>query len=283
MQLRLVPTLLRLLFAASVLLISACSGGGNAATPTPLAQPEATAAPTATIELPTRRALPAETGGQIVAEAKIVPQRSAELGFLVSGIVAEILVEEGDTVRQGTPLLRLDTSDLELVVRENQTAVDENRAAYERYARLTTVDEAAARLRRAEIGLERAQLALENATLRAPFDGTVVGIAARVGEIVDARQTIATIADLSAWYVRAEGLSELRVTRIRPGDPALITIYALPDVEFRGKVTRITMIGQTGNPDTTYMLYITPDTWDERLRWNMTASVSILSGAPVDN
>jgi len=45
-----------------------------------------------------------------------VPARQAELGFAVGGVVAEVLVAEGNTVEEGQVLARLDAG-------QQQTAV----------------------------------------------------------------------------------------------------------------------------------------------------------------
>ena len=55
----------------------------------------------------------------------------------------------------------------------------------------------------------------------------------------------------------------------------MITVDALPGVEIPGKVTRIRAYGENRQGDIVYMVVVKPDRQDERLRWNMTASVSI--------
>jgi len=48
----------------------------------------------------------------IIAEGRLEPIRSAEIAFNASGVVSEVLVEEGQAVKQGEPLIRLgDESD----------------------------------------------------------------------------------------------------------------------------------------------------------------------------
>ncbi len=57
---------------------------------------------------------------QIVAEARVVPARSATLSLSNGGIVAEVLVKEGDQVQAGQVLARLDDSDLQLQLEKAQ-------------------------------------------------------------------------------------------------------------------------------------------------------------------
>jgi membrane fusion protein (multidrug efflux system) len=76
------------------LILTACSGGGAAATATPVAIPTVIADST------------------IIAEGRLQPVRDAEIAFTASGLVSNILVQEGETVKQGQPLIRLgDASD----------------------------------------------------------------------------------------------------------------------------------------------------------------------------
>jgi HlyD family secretion protein len=56
------------------------------------------------------------------AAGKIRPRAQAVLNFATAGTVAEIFVREGEAVRKGQPLARLDTTDLELAVRQAEVA-----------------------------------------------------------------------------------------------------------------------------------------------------------------
>jgi HlyD family secretion protein len=128
-------------------------------------------------------------------------------------------------------------------------------------------------LRQAELALEQAEINLARATLRAPMDGTVARIDFKVNEPSLDRSII--IADFSQWQLVTEGLIELDIMQIREGDPATITFDALPNLELPGRVSHISTFGENTNGEITYNVIITPEEWDERLRWNMTASVII--------
>jgi HlyD family secretion protein len=128
-------------------------------------------------------------------------------------------------------------------------------------------------LRQAELALEQAEIDLARATLRSPMDGTVARIDFKVNESSLERSII--LADFSQWQLVTEGLIELDIMRIREGDQATITFDALPDLELPGRVSHISTFGENTNGEITYNVIITPEDWDERLRWNMTASVII--------
>ncbi len=138
---------------------------------------------------------------------------------------------------------------------------------------------AAAQVQEAQVVVEQAQLAMDKATLRAPIDATIAAINTIVGETPRADVPTVVLADLSAWQIQTANLSELDIERIRKGDPATITFSALPDLQLSGKVYSIKPIGTNQVGDvTTYTILVAPDKFDQRLWWNMTASVNILPG-----
>jgi HlyD family secretion protein len=76
------------------LLLAACGSLDQAATSTPDAIPTVVADST------------------IIAEGRVEPIRYAEIAFTASGVISEVLVEEGQAVKKGEPLIRLgDESD----------------------------------------------------------------------------------------------------------------------------------------------------------------------------
>ena len=112
----------------------------------------------------------------IVAEAVIEPARWSDLRFDTSGEVAEVLVQEGDTVVAGDPLVRLETADLERAVTQAEISLREaelqleallgppDRDDVERAQ--DAVDQAASSLKLAQIGYNAAQdSVLANETL----------------------------------------------------------------------------------------------------------------------
>jgi HlyD family secretion protein len=98
------------------------------------------------------------------------------------------------------------------------------------------------------------------------------------GDIITDSKLAVVVGDFSSWLIETESLNELSVVHVREGDKAVISFYALPGFEIPGTVTYITTIGRSEKPTdltTQYRLTVTPNEWDERLRWNMTATVAI--------
>ncbi len=134
---------------------------------------------------------------------------------------------------------------------------------------------AAADIQRAEAALVAAQASLAELELRAPFAGIVAAIDLKPGEYVMPGKPVFQLGDSSAWLIETTDLTELNVVQVQPGALAKITFDAIPDLELTGKVTRVKALGENRQGDITYTVVITPDTYDARLRWNMTASVVI--------
>jgi multidrug resistance efflux pump len=148
-------------------------------------------------------------------------------------------------------------------------------ALLEAGARPEAIAAAEADVAAAEAVLEQARVALAETELRAPFAGTVASLEAKIGEQVAPGVPIVVLADLSAWQIETDDLTEINVVRVHDGDPATITFDALPDLNLSGTVVRVEAIGQTNMGDITYAVIIAPDQQDSRLRWNMTAAVVI--------
>lgn len=159
-----------------------------------------------------------------------------------------------------------------------QAGVDQARASLEQLIappRAPELAAAEARVRAGQAALRRAEIALANATLSAPFAGTVVQINLELGEQPSTLEPAIVLADMSAWRVETSDLTELDVVNVRVGDEVRLTFDAVPELNLSGVVTRIQALGKTYQGDVIYTVTVEPKAWDERLRWNMTATVTV--------
>jgi HlyD family secretion protein len=145
-------------------------------------------------------------------------------------------------------------------------------------ARPETIAAAKADVAAAEAALAQAKVALADTELKAPYSGSVASLDTKVGEQVGPGVPVVTLADLSTWQIETDDLTELNIVKVKEGDPVTITFDAIPDLEMPGTVVRIKEIGENKMGDITYTVIIVPDEQDDRLRWNMTATVVIKSG-----
>jgi HlyD family secretion protein len=135
------------------------------------------------------------------------------------------------------------------------------------------VSEAA--VRQAEVAVARAKAALERLDIRAPFAGTITTLNVDAGEATTPDQVIVVLATLDRLYVRTFDLTELDVSRVVEGQPAVVTVDALPDRQFKGHVLRIDLQAVDYRGDVTYPVTVELDETVPELRWGMTALVEI--------
>jgi RND family efflux transporter MFP subunit len=168
----------------------------------------------------------------------------SDLGFRVPGKVLERLVDTGQAVRRGQPLMRIDPTDLRLATRAREEAV----AAATARARQSAEDEAryrdlvssgavsasaydkvkaAAESAKADLNAAKAQADVAHnetgyAVLLADADGVVVETLAEPGQVVAAGQVVVRVARAG----RREALIELPET-LRPaiGSTGQATLY----------------------------------------------------------
>jgi len=127
----------------------------------------------------------------------------------------------------------------------------------------------------AKARVAQAQAALDQATLVAPFDGTIAEVAVNLGEIAAPGMRLISLADLTQWEVETDDLNEIEVVSVQPGTPVSITLDALPGVMLKGQVTSITPRSAIKRGDVTYTVRLAVADPDPRLRWGMTASVDL--------
>jgi HlyD family secretion protein len=135
------------------------------------------------------------------------------------------------------------------------------------------VSEAA--VRQAEVAVTRAKAALERLEIRAPFAGTITTLNVDIGEVTTSGQVIVVLATLDDLYARTVDLTELDVARVAGGQSAVVTVDALPDVQFTGRVARIDLQAVDYRGDVTYPVTVELDETATELRWGMTALVEI--------
>lgn len=134
---------------------------------------------------------------------------------------------------------------------------------------------AAAEISLATAAVEQAESALAQTELRAPFGGSVASLDIKVGEFATPGAPVLRVADFSEWQIKTDDLTELNVAKIKGGGQAVLKFDAIPGLELTGKIVHIQVFGERKRGDITYTVTIEPEQHDDRLRWNMTATVVI--------
>jgi HlyD family secretion protein/macrolide-specific efflux system membrane fusion protein len=204
---------------------------------------------------------------EVIETGKVQPRERVEIKSKVAGQVARVFVEEGQKVKKGQLLLRLDSTDHQREVERCQADVDSARIAVE-YAELmldrrkkglndravaqadvdfATNDLAAKRVayERAKVALVAARDKLRYTEIQSPLDGTVIEKGIRVGEVVTPGvqatfegKPLLTVADLSTIIVKAD-LNQIDVARVKLGQKVTLTLDALPGKTYEAEITKI--------------------------------------------
>jgi len=202
-------------------------------------------------------AVPFSDAAGAPVEAYTRAERDLHLGFVVSGRVERLLVEEGQTVREGDPLvlladpegeaqirllelraastLEIDAAqaDFELAqVREEMIASAAGRGGASAFeSREAALESVRARLardlfaqRRAEaaLQLEQARRRHEHFSLRAPADGVVDELAIETGEPVEALDPVMRLVSTRSLLADAQAPTS-ETLGLRAGDPVGVT------------------------------------------------------------
>jgi len=234
--------------------------------------------------------------GYIVPGDKIV-----EIGSRVPGRVGHFLVEEGDRVVAGQPLVELDARPYEHALARAEARLASARARLDLarqelargrslekqdYLSLQALDrrenearEATASVDEAEAALESAKLDLDDTVLRAPTAGIVLAKLKEAGEIAvpggfAGSGDLVRLANMDD--VRAEvDVNESDLARIRIGQRAEVTPDALPDERFPAAVVKLDP--QVDRQKGTLQIEVKLETPDPRLLPDMSARVSFLA------
>lgn len=186
----------------------------------------------------------------------------------VAGQIADVTVREGDRVKQGQVVARLDVADLTARLDERKSMLraaeaDADLAAKTRANRLqlfergivakTQLDQADADYYHKQHILAAnqsqvlvAQKALNDAVVKAPMDGIVAERIANPGETVPVDGRILTIVDTARMEVTAM-VPASDVARLRIDQPAGIRVDGFGDRAFAGTISRIAPMTQSGS------------------------------------
>ena len=206
----------------------------------------------------------------ITASGNLALSVTEDLAFEIPGTIAEItvaevLVEEGDSVEEGQLLARLDTSEwndmliglkrdllqaeidlknaeLTLEEAEDDTYVTSTGDIREQYTDPDEIDILEMKVELAEARLEDAQQALDEANVKspevvAPFDGFVTAVNVDGGDEVKTGTVAVSIADPNKFEVDIL-VSELDIVDVELGDTASVAVDAL-DITIPAEVTHI--------------------------------------------
>ncbi|BBB90692.1 MAG TPA: efflux RND transporter periplasmic adaptor subunit [Methylomusa anaerophila] len=222
---------------------------------------------------------------------------SAVISAKIAGRIEQVLVEDGQAVTAGQPLLRLESIELANAVRTSNDALRRAQANYEnvandyrRYQSLyaqnavsqqtldgaeTDLKVAAADLSSAKAALSTAEEQHANAVVAAPVNGVVANKAAVIGQVVSAGMTLMTVENISQVYA-VVNIEQKDLAAVKPGVEAEVTVDTYPGQAFTGKVEIMNPAAAVANR--MYRTKIRLDNTDGLLKPGMFIKANIVTG-----
>ncbi len=253
-------------------------------------------------KIPTAAVRVANISEEIVAVGRLRAVFSTELRAEISGRIMKISVIDGEAVKRGQEILRLDQQDILTQLQESDRNIEASKLKVARAKReferqkdlktrelitvkdfeetrttlsLTENDAAVYDARAANL---RDKLA--KTVIRAPHDGTLLLRDLTEGQLVTSAAAtnggtlLGEVADLSALMVRTN-INEIDVARLKVTDVARVRVDSLRNMMLNGEIKRIATVATESLGDRTrvFPVDVVVDETDPRLRPGMSATV----------
>jgi membrane fusion protein (multidrug efflux system) len=213
--------------------------------------------------------------------AAIEAHEEAEVVAKVGGEVRQLFVEEGDAVRAGQVMARLDGDRLRLEVAQTEANLRKLERDYKRQLELAqkglvaqgTAENAKFDLDALRAAYDRARLELGYTEIRAPIDGVVSARHIKVGNTIAPNDPTFRVTNLDPLVAYVH-IPEKEFRKLAPKQSAEVVVDALGGDRFAGVISRIS---PTVDPKTgTFRARVEVQDPTARLKPGMFARVSIV-------
>ncbi len=258
---------LAVISVAALLALTGCGKPGSADKPAAAASTAGSVGPApkapaalllAAVDLLTLQPSQMATGP--VISGALQPERKADLRAEVAAVVLQVLKENGEPVRSGDLLIRLDDTSIrdslasaEEAVRASTQAMEQAERQFQRLKTLQaqgmssmqSLEDAEVRRNNAQSDLVAARARvvasrqqLRRTEVRAPFDGVVSERKASAGDTAAIGKELVKVMDPRS--MRFEGLvSADRMHELKIGQPVSFRVNGFPQGDFKGVIKRV--------------------------------------------
>jgi multidrug resistance efflux pump len=168
---------------------------------------------------------------RIDGDCSLTPMERAVIVTEIPGLISQVLVREGDHVKAGDPVAKLDTHKLDTELQASAQEASRYRAEAERARALG--DEGAATIAFlqasvAEENMKKITADIASATLRSRIDGVILtkDLELRVGEQLQPGTPFAEVASLESWEAQLD-LNEKKIglveKKLGQGNPVAVS------------------------------------------------------------
>jgi RND family efflux transporter MFP subunit len=216
----------------------------------------------------------------------ILSDTEAKPSFKTGGVIASTFVEEGDQVKKGQLLARLNMTEIEAQSTQAKFAVDKALRDQQRVenlyrdsiATLEQQQNATTAVEMAKKTLQIAEFNVAYSEIHSPIDGKVIKQMLQEGEVTGPGIPVYYIMGVKQtdWKLMA-GLTDKNWGRLKAGDKATITLDAYPGWSVEGKVIRL---ADVANPlSGTFDAEISIPSKDKRIAAGLLAHIEIKPAA----
>jgi len=186
--------------------------------------------------------------------ATLEAEEEAMVVAKVRGIVNQLNVEEGDIVKAGQVLAKLEDEQLAIEATRAKATMDRlfneyqrNKELYEKkLISLEQFENSKYEYESQKAAYELAKLNVEYATIRAPISGVISERFIKVGNMVNTDQQLFKVTDFDPLLAVLH-VPEHEMSKLKKNQPAFIQPDAVEGNEFRGEIKRISPVV---NPET---------------------------------
>lgn len=225
----------------------------------------------------------------------IAPFVQATLKSKVGGEVEQFKLREGQDVREGDVIARVDTRNLQAQYDREEAAVEKARADLElarlnrdknrqlleqKFISQNTFEQtesayagSVASFKLAEAQARVAKINLDDAVIRAPFSGTIAKRLVQPGEKVSPDSAIVTLVDLKQMVLEA-AVPAAEIPSVRVGQKVRFRVGGFGDRVFEGEVQRINPV--TADNSRAIVIYIAVPNPDSALKGGMFAQGTLM-------
>lgn len=186
--------------------------------------------------------------------ANLEAPNEAQVVAKASGVLVAQLAEEGDFVRQGQVMARIDPSRAQLEVQRSQATVNKLSNNFRRAQQLLAQNLISAEahdqirfdLESAKASLNLAKLELSYTNVTAPISGVVAQRMVKKGNLVGLNSAVYRV--VNTQYLEAVmNVPEREMARIKTGMPVAMMVDAIPGQQFSGRVDRVSPVMDSGS------------------------------------